>query len=85
MNNKEHQRAFKERMYARGYKQKIVWVKRDGESYGKGHIDRLDFIRRMDSLTAGISTARISKVYKQTLDYIIELVSLKPSKAAKEE
>jgi hypothetical protein len=61
----ERQRAYKERLYAAGYKQKVVWVARDPEQ-GK-HLTRSAFLRRFDKLTAGWSSSSLSELFNVIL------------------
>jgi hypothetical protein len=57
--NTIRQREYKERMYAAGYKQKMVWVSREpGEK-----TSRAKFLKRFDELTEGWSSARLSEVF----------------------
>jgi hypothetical protein len=68
MSNTENQRAFKERLYAAGYKQKIIWVARDPE---KGeHLTRSAFLRKFDRLIAGWSSSSLSELFNTILNMI---------------
>jgi hypothetical protein len=62
----ERQREFKERMYAAGYKQRIVWVPRKS----KESISRSKFLKRFGELTAGWSSTRMSDLYATILGMI---------------
>jgi hypothetical protein len=62
LTNKEKARAFKERMYAAGYKQKQVWVPREPGAKG-GKITRNGFIRKLDELTAGLNKRELSGLF----------------------
>jgi hypothetical protein len=68
MTNTETQRAFKERMYAAGYKQKIVWVVRASEK--QKPLNRPAFLRRFDKLTAGWSSGSLSELFTTILSMI---------------
>jgi hypothetical protein len=64
--NKERQRDFKERMYAAGYKQKIVWVPRKPD----GRMSRSRFMKRFEELTEGWSGIRLSELFSAILSMI---------------
>jgi hypothetical protein len=69
--NTEKQHEFKARMYAAGYKQKQVWVLRDpGKRPAK--TGRLDFIRKLDELTADWSPAKLSRVFGEIISLLRE-------------
>jgi hypothetical protein len=69
MTNREIQEAYRERMYAAGYKQIRLWVPRDSE--GKGvKTDRRAFIARLDTLTAGWSRTRLAQLFNELLAVI---------------
>jgi hypothetical protein len=72
MGNTENQRLFKERMYAAGYKQAIVWVARDPEE-GDERISRSIFLKRLDKLTEGWNVEILSKLY----GFILSIVKTK--------
>lgn len=77
MENKDYQKAFRERMYAQGFTQKVIWVKRDDAPKGKSQMGRQDFIREMDFLTVSLSAKERSKIYKKTLALTVELAAPK--------
>jgi hypothetical protein len=66
MTNTENQRAFKERMYAAGYKQKVVWVAREKQE----HLTRAVFLRRLDRLTAGWSSGSLSELFNTVISMV---------------
>jgi hypothetical protein len=69
MTNRETQEAYRERMYAAGYKQIRLWVPRDSE--GKDvKTDRRAFIARLDELTAGWSRTRLARLFNELLAVI---------------
>lgn len=81
-NNKENQTAYRERLYAAGYKQTRIWVPREGE--GKAvKITRLRFVKAMDALTAGWSNAKLSRLFSNFLK-IIEKENQEKKKDKKE-
>jgi hypothetical protein len=78
--NAENQRKFKERLYARGYRQTIVWVKRDEERDKRRRIDRLDFILQMDEIARKVPPGKVSGLYKKTLRFVEESFVTPPNK-----
>ena len=69
MTNNEKQEAYREKMYAEGYKQARIWIPRDSE--GKDiKLQRKDFLRRIEALTYGMSKAKLSKIFSETLKII---------------
>jgi hypothetical protein len=66
LTSQEKQRAFRERMYAAGYKQVQIWVLRkvDGK---KRQFDRNGFLRKLDELTAGWSRSRLAKLFSELI------------------
>jgi hypothetical protein len=64
----ERQRAFKERLYAAGYKQKIIWVARDPEK--SEYLTRSAFLRRFDKLTSGWSSGSLSELFNTILSMV---------------
>jgi hypothetical protein len=57
--NTLRQREYKERMYAAGYKQKMIWLPREtGEK-----ISRSKFMKRFEELTNGWSSDRLSVLF----------------------
>jgi hypothetical protein len=75
LTSKQKQKAFRERMYAAGYKGKLVWVPRDPGGKEKPKMDKGTFIRRVDELIAALSPTRQSKVLKETITFIKELTA----------
>ncbi|GMO15302.1 MAG: hypothetical protein Pg6A_01360 [Termitinemataceae bacterium] len=70
ISNRESQAAYRERMYAAGYKQARIWVPRKSEGRAV-KMTRKTFISNMDALTAGWSNARLSKIYNEFIKVII--------------
>lgn len=68
MTNGEIQRAFKERMYAAGYKQRTVWILRDPKK--REHITRSAFLKRFDELTKGWGGKKLSASFSTILSMI---------------
>jgi hypothetical protein len=66
MTNTEKQRAFKERMYAAGYKQKMVWVPRNPERARK--MSREVFLRRFTEMTDGLDSDELSELFSIILN-----------------
>ncbi|MDR2490754.1 MAG: hypothetical protein LBD20_05065 [Spirochaetaceae bacterium] len=67
--NRILQKEYRERMYAKGYKQKRIWVPR--ESDGKAeHMKREAFLLQLEELTAGWSERRLSALFKKLLEYV---------------
>ena len=73
-NNKANQAAYKERMYNAGYKQVQVWVPRELETKTI-KLERRMFLKRLESLTVGLSKAKLSKIFKEVLVIIKEKLS----------
>ena len=73
LTNKEYQAAYKRRMYEAGYKQMQIWVPKKTE--GKAvKIERKIFMKRLESLTAGWSNAKLNKLLKNVLNYISDKI-----------
>jgi hypothetical protein len=68
MTNVEKQQAYKERMYAAGYKQRTVWIPRDPEK--REHITRTIFLKRFDELTKGWSGKKLSAAFNTILGMV---------------
>ena len=66
LSNKDYQRKFKDKMYAAGYKQMIVWVPRDSGKENK-KIEQKIFIRRLTALTVGMSKTKLTRLYRDIL------------------
>jgi hypothetical protein len=68
MTNREKQKAYKERMYEAGYKQKMVWVMRNPEK--EECVTRPVFMRKLDGLTKGWSAGRLSSLFNTILSMV---------------
>lgn len=66
VSNTENQRAYKERMYAAGYKQKMIWVPRNPDE----KISRSKFMKQFEELTEGWSGIRLSGLYSDILSMV---------------
>jgi len=71
MTSKEKNTAYRERMYAAGYKQMRVWVPRDSEGQAV-KLTRQMFSAHLEALTAGWSKAKLSKLFSGILKFIKE-------------
>jgi hypothetical protein len=72
-NSAQRQREFRQRMYDQGYKQKIIWVKRDElKSTGSGVMDSRLFNSRLDELTTDYSKTKLSRLYHAILSFVKE-------------
>ena len=69
LSNTEKQDAYRERMYAAGYKQKRIWVPRESEK-APVKLERQAFILKLEELTAGWSKARLSKLFAEVIGII---------------
>ena len=69
MTNAERQVAFKEKMYAAGYKQKIVWVPRETEGR-KVSFERKTFLLRLEAITVGLSKTKLNKLFGEVLKIV---------------
>ena len=69
LSNTEKQEAYRDRMYAAGYKQKRIWVPRESEETPV-KLERKAFILKLDELTAGWGKARLSKFLAEVLKII---------------
>jgi hypothetical protein len=67
LTNAEKQRAYKERLYAAGYKQVQVWVLRKDTPE---RVDRTRFIRELDGLAVRLTGAERKRLYKDLLEII---------------
>ena len=69
MTGKEKDEAYRNRMYAAGYKQMRIWVPRESE--GKVvNMERKMFMVRLEALTAGWSKTDLSKFFFDVLKLI---------------
>jgi hypothetical protein len=62
-------REFKKRMYDQGYKQKVIWVKRD-DSKTIGLIDRKLFMSKLDELSADFTKIKLNRLYHAVLSFV---------------
>jgi hypothetical protein len=69
MENREKQEAYRNRMYAAGYKQIRLWVPRKSESKTI-KMDRKSFILKLEELTAGWSRTKLSNTFTELLNII---------------
>ena len=73
MTKKEKDAAYRHRMYEAGYKQKRIWVPRESE--GKDMmLERKMFVKRLETLTAGWTKSRMSRLFKEVLLVINEKI-----------
>ena len=69
MTSKEKDEAYRNRMYAAGYKQMRIWVPRESE--GKtAKLERKMFMKRLEALTAGWSKTKLSRCVSEVLKII---------------
>jgi hypothetical protein len=73
MTRKERQDAYRERMYAAGYKQMRIWVLRGSESSAE-KVERRVFLRRLEALTAGWSKAKLTRFLSGVLKTVKERI-----------
>jgi hypothetical protein len=66
----EIQRAYKEPLYAAGYKQKQIWVPREPESKKPVKMTRIIFIKKLAELTAGMDKAKLSGLLAELTEII---------------
>jgi hypothetical protein len=64
--NTERSKAFRERMYAAGYKVRLIWVKRE-KSKSDVKLTRRDFLGRLGELTEELSDKQMSALYGEML------------------
>jgi len=62
LTNKEKQRRFRDRMYAAGFMQKQVWVRR-GTGKRSVKMDTRSFVARMEKLTANWSDDNLAQLF----------------------
>jgi hypothetical protein len=62
----ERGRAFRERMYAAGYKNRMIWVKKE-KSKSDVKITHRDFLGRLGELTEGMTDRQMSALYGELL------------------
>ena len=67
----ERQKAHREKMYAAGYKQKIIWVPNESEKK-TSKLEKKVFMRRLDALTLGWSKTKLNKLFREILKFIKE-------------
>jgi hypothetical protein len=74
----QNMRRFRERMYELGYRQKQIWIKRDkGPPAGKRLMTRKDFNWLLAGITAELTAAGQSKLYKELLKVAEEKASVR--------
>ena len=71
LTNAEKQKAFRERMYAAGYKSKTIWVPIEHEGK-KASLDRNAFILKIDASTAGWPKHKLNKFFREALKILKE-------------
>jgi hypothetical protein len=69
----ERQKAYRDKMYESGYKQVQIWVPRESEGK-KVKIERRMFAKQIDSLTVGWGKTRLSRLFKDVLNYVAEKI-----------
>jgi hypothetical protein len=62
MTNTEKQAAYRERMYAAGFKQTRVWVPRETKEKAT-KMGRQAFLKKLDQLTSGWTKNRLSNLF----------------------
>jgi hypothetical protein len=67
--NYRRQKEFRERMFAAGYKVRVIWVKREADK-GKPRMSRRGFLGRLGELTAGMSDRQLSGLYMEILRFV---------------
>ena len=67
--NAEYQRTYRERMFAAGYKVRVVWVKREPEK-GKVKLTRRIFLDRLGEMTADWTDQQLSVLYGELLKHV---------------
>jgi hypothetical protein len=79
--NAESQREYKQRMYDQGYKQKVIWVKREEKKKASsGTIDRTLFLSRLDELTATLTKSQLSRLFHSILTFVKDQTEVKKKK-----
>ena len=72
--DKERQALRRDRMRQAGYKQVLIWVPKNSE--GKSiKLERNMFLKRIEELTVGWSKTKLSRLFKDVLNYISEKIS----------
>jgi hypothetical protein len=79
----ERGRIFRERMYAAGYKIRIIWVKKE-KSKADIKITRRDFLGRLGELTEGMTDGELSVLYGKMLASVKEKQEAKPKTKKKQ-
>jgi hypothetical protein len=69
LSNTEKQEAYRNRMYARGYKKKSIWVPKDSEGI-MVKAERKAFMAKLEEFTVGWSKAKLSKFLSEVLKII---------------
>ena len=73
MTEAERQRARRKKMYNAGYKLMSIWVPREFEKETT-KMERRIFLRRIESLTAGWTEKKLSKLFNELLKIVKEKV-----------
>ena len=76
---KDNQDRYRERMYAKGYKQKRIWVLRESEGKAE-QMKREAFMHRLEELMAGWSERQLSALFKKLLEYVEITEAIKKKK-----
>ena len=69
----ERMRAFREKMYAAGYRQAQVWIPTKSEGK-EAKMERRLFLRRLEALTIGWPKKKLSKFLSDVLKIIKEKI-----------
>ena len=67
--NNEKQRRFKDRMYKAGFKQMILWVKREGRKK-PAKMTKAEFVKNLKKLTAGWDEGSLPQLYSLLIKII---------------
>ena len=74
LTNNEKQKAYRKRMREDGYKLMQIWVPKESENKTV-KIERKMFMKRVELLTIGWSKTKLSRLFKDVLNYISEKIS----------
>lgn len=77
MTNRETQEAYRNRMYAEGFKQARLWVPRDFDA-AAAKLERRAFTLKLDQITAGMNKTGVEKLYARLLKTAREFRGNKP-------
>ena len=72
MTNREAQEAYRNRMYASGFKQARLWVPRDFDPKAS-KLQKEAFTLKLDQLTAGMNKSSAAKLYARLLQTAVEI------------